>query len=59
MENLVDSEYLDDDAASSVQVDEEELSAAELRDLYDEEELNRFLHLFSAVSFTRLNLWNV
>lgn len=50
VENLLDSVHPDDDTASNIQVDEEELSPTELRELYDEEEINRFLHLFSNVS---------
>lgn len=38
---------------SSVELD---MSEQELRELYDNEEVERFLHLFSAVSLPRLQL---
>lgn len=44
---------VDDFVRSSTQVDEKEeaeLTEQELRELYDSEEIERFLHLFSAVS---------
>lgn len=33
--------------------DEEELSEVELREMYDNEEIDRFLHIFQTVNFTR------
>lgn len=48
VEDLFDPESEDEDIASLRTKDENELSTEELRAIYDEEELERFLKLFSA-----------
>ncbi|GJE86136.1 hypothetical protein PsYK624_022160 [Phanerochaete sordida] len=48
VENLFDPDSDDDESIALHTKDEEQLSTAELRELYDEEEIERFLQLFSA-----------
>ena len=50
VENLFDPESESEESASLHTKDEEQLSTQELREIYDEEEIERFLQLFAAVS---------
>lgn len=50
VENLLDVEYDDDASILETLAEEEEMTPEQLRQIYDEEEIDRFLNLFSAVS---------
>lgn len=54
---LADDDSSSDDGGITIDepLEEVELSEGRLRELYDEEEIDRFLHLFSAVSYSSLS----
>lgn len=55
VDDIEDIELDDNESIADIQtICEEELSETQLRELYDEEEINRFLYLFSTVSSTKL-----
>lgn len=55
VEDIEDIELDDSESIADIQtICEEELSETQLRELYDEEEINRFLYLFSTVGSTEL-----
>lgn len=55
VEDIEDIELDDSESIADIPtICEEELSETQLRELYDEEEINRFLYLFSTVSSAKL-----